>query len=72
MTKFSNSWQEAEKSLLYFRNIRKYSKHAKQQINEDIQKLNFNSDEDDNKLSLNDFSEKTRAEFFNLILFLLT
>jgi hypothetical protein len=48
--------KEAEKSLLYFRSIRKYSKHTKQQISEDLQKLHFGSSDEDGKLSFDDFS----------------
>lgn len=64
--------KEAEKSLLYFRSIKKYSSQAKQQIDKDLQKLHFNSsDDDDGGFSMEDFSEltfETAIKIFNKIL----
>lgn len=51
--------QEAESSLLYFKNIRKYSKCPMDGIKDDLLNLQFDSDDDVAKLS---FSEKNIFE----------
>lgn len=56
--------QEAEKSLLYFKSIRNHSKYSKQLINEDLQKLDFGSRDDENELSVDDFSRARDSRTF--------
>lgn len=48
--------KEAEKSLIYFQNIKRLTKSHHQQIVEDLKKLH-STDDDNNKISLADFSE---------------
>lgn len=48
--------QRAEKSLLYFKNLKKLSKNAHQQVEEELEHLRVScKDEDD--LTLDDFSQ---------------
>lgn len=49
--------QEAKKSLLYFKNIKKCSKDANNQIEDELQKLHFDSGKEDSSLTLADLSE---------------
>lgn len=58
--------QDAEKSLVYFKNIRKFSKYEKQLISEELEKLKFGSNDDDGKVTLDDFSKRLNVHFCNL------
>lgn len=55
--------KEAEKSLVYFRNVKKLTKFEHQQIGEELRKLQTTDDgEDDSKLTLKDLSKLKKCE----------